>query len=299
MSERAVISGEGVALDLPRAGIGSRVVASLIDLAAQAIAFWLVTIVDAATSASSDEAATAALLLTEFVLIFGGYPIVCEWLSRGRTLGKLCLGLRVVRDDGGPIGFRHALVRGLSSLILEKPGITGGLTAAAGLITAVFSEQDKRIGDMLAGTFVLNERAGTSRHAVFYDWGIPPALQPWAASLDLTRLDDRLALSVRQYLTRAHLMSYDAQQAIAQQLAGAVCAVVAPPPPPGLPAPVLLRVVLEERRRRVPAAPPGWGAPGAAWGSPGPWSAGPPAPGPTRPPRPDDPGPRTPFTPPS
>src|SRR4051812_17733647 len=117
MSAPAVVSGEGVALDLPRAGIGSRVVASVIDLPAQALAFLLLTLVDRAFTGSSDDAGVLALLIGEFVLVFGGYPAVCEWLTRGQTLGKLCLGLRVVRDDGGPIAWRHALVRGLSSLV--------------------------------------------------------------------------------------------------------------------------------------------------------------------------------------
>jgi len=261
VAERAVVSGEGVALDLSRAGIGSRLVAAVLDLVLQLIVLWIVLIVDGVTAGGSDDASVTALVIVELVLIFGGYPIVCEWLSRGRTLGKLALGLRVVRDDGGPIAFRHALVRGLSSLVLEKPGITGGLTAGVGLITAIFSEQDKRIGDMLAGTFVLNERSGTSRRPPTYYWGTPPQLLPWTASLDLSRFDDRLALSVRQLLTRAPSMTGDAQFALASQLANAVCAVIAPPPPPGVPPFVLLHAVLDERRRRAAGPPPGYPPP--------------------------------------
>jgi len=283
VAERVVVSGEGVALDLSRAGIGSRLVATLLDLVAQVLVLWIVLVVDGVTAGGSDGAAAVALVIVEFVLIFGGYPIVCEWLTRGRTLGKLALGLRVVRDDGGPIAFRHALVRGLSSLVLEKPGLTGGLTASAGLITAIFSEQDKRIGDMLAGTFVLNERSGTSRRLPTPYWGTPPQLLPWTASLDLTRFDDRLALSVRQLLTRAPSMTGDAQYALATQLATAVCAVIAPPPPPGVPPLVLLHAVLDERRRRAAPPPPGW--PGYAPPPPPGWPSPPQSPpGPYAPP---------------
>ena len=287
MADRAVVSGEGVALELSRAGIGSRIVASVLDLVLQVIALWIVLIVDGVSAGGSDTAAATALVIVEIVLIFGGYPVVCEWLTRGRTLGKLCLGLRVVRDDGGPIGFRHALVRGLSSLVLEKPGLTGGLTAAAGLITAIFSEQDKRIGDMLAGTFVLNERSGTSRRAPYTYWGTPPQLLPWTTSLDLSRLDDRLALSIRQFLTRAPAMNLEAQYALGHQLYAALYAVIAPPPPPGVPAVVVLHAVLDERRRRAAGAPPpgrpgphGWPAPGGPSGWPAPGGpSGWPAPG--------------------
>ena len=57
------------------------------------------------------------------MLVFLGYPVAMETLTRGRTLGKMALGLRVVRDDGGPITFRQALVRGLVGLALERPGL--------------------------------------------------------------------------------------------------------------------------------------------------------------------------------
>lgn len=261
-----VVSGEGVPLDLPRAGIGSRVVATVIDLVLQFLGLIALVVIDGAVGGGTDDAALAAVLIVEVVLVLAGYPILSEWLARGRTLGKLWLGLRVVRDDGGPIGFRHALVRGLSSLVLEKPGLLGGLGAAAGLITAAFSPRDKRIGDMLAGTFVLNERAGTDRRPLVIHWGTPPWLQPWASALDLTGLGDALALDVRQFLLRAPTMAPPAQHALGEQLRAAVLAVVSPAPPPNAPTPDVLRAVLDERRRRAeqrawPAQPGGTAAP--------------------------------------
>jgi uncharacterized RDD family membrane protein YckC len=271
----AVVSGEGVAFDLPRAGLGSRIVATVVDLALQFVALLVLVLIDASVGGGADDAAITAVVIVELVLVLAGYPILCEWLTRGRTVGKAWLGLRVVRDDGGPIGFRPALVRGLASLVLEKPGVAlGGLGAALGLIVAGCSARDKRIGDLLAGTFVLNERAGTSRRPELPQWGVPPWLQPWAAALDLTRLDDRLALSVRQFVTRAPTMTPAAQDALGAQLRHAVLAVVAPPPPPNTPTPDVLIAVLAERRRRAFAA--------SAW-MPPPASPPPPPPPPARP----------------
>ena len=78
----------------------------------------------------------------------------------GRTLGKAALGLRVVRDDGGPAPFTAILIRELVGLTGEKPGITLGLV---GIITMVSSQRAKRLGDMLGGTLVVTERIpGTS-----------------------------------------------------------------------------------------------------------------------------------------
>jgi uncharacterized RDD family membrane protein YckC len=260
----ALVSGEGVRLALAPAGVGSRVLAASIDAALQAAVIFVVTLTDIAIAGSADDAALTAVLIVELVLVLAGYPIVSEWLSRGRTLGKSALGLRVVRDDGGPIGFRHALVRGLAGFLLEKPGLVFPLTTLAGVITMGTSAREKRIGDMMAGTVVLNERSGPQRLAPIPNW-VPIPLQQWVLSLDLHRLDDRLALSARQFVTRAHGMTYAAQASIGEDLRRRVLAVTSPPPPPGTPTPELLVSVLAERRRRassgaVPqhAAPPSW-----------------------------------------
>ena len=107
-----IVTGEAVAVSLRPAGIGSRGIALVIDQAAQ-IALLLL-LVWAATSIgnAADTAAAAALILTLFVGVVLGYPVGFETLWRGRTPGKAAMGLRVVRDDGGPIRFRHAFVRG-------------------------------------------------------------------------------------------------------------------------------------------------------------------------------------------
>ena len=206
---------------------------------------------DTTVVSGGDGAAAAALILVEVVLILAGYPILFEWLTRGRTLGKLAMGLRVVRDDGGPIGFRHALVRGLSGFLLEKPGLFAPLGTAGGVLTIIFNPGSKRIGDLMAGTFVVNERAGPRTALVAPTFGVPIPLQGWAAGLDLTGLDDQLALSVRQFVLRASAFTPAARYELGEQLRGRLAAVVAPPLPPDLPTPVLLMTVLAERRRRA------------------------------------------------
>lgn len=277
-----LVSGEGVRLALAPAGVGSRVIAAIIDGAIQELALILLIVLDIALAGSADVAALSALIIVEVILVLAGYPIVSEWLSRGRTVGKLALGLRVVRDDGGPISFRHALVRGLAGFVLEKPGLLFPLTTIAGVITMSASSREKRMGDMLAGTVVLNERSSPQALAPLPDW-VPMHLQPWVLSLDLHRLDDRLALNARQFVTRAHAMSYQAQAAIGEELRRRLLAVTAPPPPDGTPTPALLLSVLAERRRRA-AGPSAPGAPGAPTQPPPPaTSPQPPGPSLTKP----------------
>jgi uncharacterized RDD family membrane protein YckC len=249
----ALVSGEGVQLVLVRAGVASRMLAAILDALIQALALVLLSFLDVALAFGSDSAATVAVVIVETVLVLAGYPIVSEWLTRGRTVGKLAFGLRVVRDDGGPIGFRQALVRGLAGLLLEKPGVFAPLTTIAGVLTISFSSTDKRLGDMMAGTVVLNERAGPMALAQPPQW-VPVPLQPWVLSLDLHRLDDRLALSLRQFVSRAHAMSDAGRWALGEQLRERVLAVTSPPPPQFAPTPQVLMSVLAERRRRAAAA---------------------------------------------
>ncbi len=247
----AIVSGEGVALDLSHAGLGSRSVGAAIDLAIQFAGLFVFLIIDGLIG-GGDPAITAALVIIELVLVLAGYPTVMEWLNQGRTVGKAAMGLRVVRDDGGPIGFRQALVRGLAGLILEKPGLIFPIGTAAGMITMVASDQSKRVGDMMAGTFVLNERIASNTAPVpFY---VPPHLQPWAMSLDLSRLGDQLALQIRQFVVRAADMSPAAQASLGASYCEQLLAVVTPWPPPGTPQAAVLVTVLAERRRRAELA---------------------------------------------
>jgi uncharacterized RDD family membrane protein YckC len=247
-----LVSGEGVAYDLSHAGVGSRTVAAVIDLIVE---FFVLSVLLSATASAPDAAALAAVSIVEVVLVLAGYPIIMEWLTRGRTVGKLCMGLRVVRDDGGPIGLRQALVRGLAGLVLEKPGLLAPISTSVGFATMMISSGEKRLGDMMAATFVLNERSGAHRSAPARDLYVPFELQPWAASLDLSRLDDRLALGVRQFVLRARQMTPPAQVALGEQLRTSLLGVLAPPPPPWTPTPELLVAVLAERRRRSEALP--------------------------------------------
>jgi uncharacterized RDD family membrane protein YckC len=300
-----IVSGEGVGLDLAHAGVGSRIVAAAIDVVLQSIGAIALVAITAQLAGAADSAAIAAALVVELVLVVAGYPILMEWLNGGRTVGKLCMGLRVVRDDGGPIGFRQALVRGLAGLVLEKPGIAFPFTTAAGIMTMIFSAREKRIGDMMAGTFVLNERAGPQRSVVPRQFVVPYHLQPWAQTLDLSRLDDQLALAVRQFVVRAQDMLPAAQVTLGEILRARVEAVTTPPPPPGTPTPWVLTTVLAERRRRADlAAPRAYSQPPANVAYPGAYPGSPPAPYPAFPPQaPARPAtvaqPESPFTPPS
>lgn len=110
-----VITGEAVVIDVPFARFPSRTLALLIDIAIQLVLLFGLGGVALAAGAGGglDAAAVAAISLAVSVAIIVGYPTLFETLSRGRSLGKLALGLRVVSDDGGPERFRQALMLSL------------------------------------------------------------------------------------------------------------------------------------------------------------------------------------------
>jgi uncharacterized RDD family membrane protein YckC len=239
-----VVTGEAVALDLRLAAIPSRVVAGGLDALLQVTLAVVLGLAAAAASTGTSEAGAAALGFLVLVVVLIVYPVGFETLLRGRTPGKAAMGLRVVRDDGGPIGFRHALARGLSGAFLERPGIT---LFVGGVVTSLLNNRNKRIGDLLAGTVVLQERVPARGGTVAF---MPPPLAGWATGLDLSGLSDDLALQARQFLSRAGELTPAARDELGSRLVGAVAAAVQPAPPPGTPGWAVLSAVLAERRRR-------------------------------------------------
>jgi len=100
-----LVTGEAVALDLRTAALPSRMVAGLVDGLAQLVLLAVIGGIATAVSVDVSSAAAAALGIVVLVLVLIVYPVAFETLLRGRTPGKAAMGLRVVRDDGGPIGF--------------------------------------------------------------------------------------------------------------------------------------------------------------------------------------------------
>ncbi|MEU3343176.1 RDD family protein [Streptomyces sp. NPDC006668] len=241
MSE--LVTGEAVALELRPARLPSRALAVLLDLVVAVAVYVALTIALIAATASLDDAAQVAVSLGVFVLVLVGAPIAVETLSHGRSLGKLACGLRVVRDDGGPIRFRHALVRGGIGVI--EILMTFGVIAC---IASLVSARGRRLGDVFAGTLVVRERVPVART------GFLPPPPPWLAgrfsALDLSAVPDGLWLTVRQYLARMQQLDPQVGWAMAERLASDLASQTGTPVPQGVPPAAYLAAVLQERQAR-------------------------------------------------
>ncbi|MGH8825122.1 MAG: RDD family protein [Jiangellaceae bacterium] len=238
-----LVTGEAVPLELRLAKLPSRALAIIIDLTLLVAAAILLGIAIAAVVSTVDAALGAAISLVGFVALFVGVPVLVETLTRGRSLGKLALGLRVVRDDAGPVRFRHALTRALAGVFVDFL-----LTSGAGaVICSLLNERGKRVGDILAGTVVVRERVPFTAGPLP---AIPPPLAQWATTLELSRLPTDVALGARNLLTRYHELSPTVRERMGHQIATEIAKTVTPPAPPGTPAWAYLSAVLGERNRR-------------------------------------------------
>ena len=249
-----VVSGEAVEVDVRYARLGSRALALLLDIGTQLLLVLVLMTVAVLTLPSMfgplvDDAFMRTTFIVLLVTVFVAYPTATETLTNGRSLGKRAMGLRVVREDGGPVRLRHALTRTLVGVAVEWPGLIMPLvTWVVSMLTMLFSERGQRLGDLAAGTFVVHERPSS-------DWGwlpaMPPHLAPWAAGLDLSGVDDDLALAARHYLARAGQIREPYHTRFGYGLADEVAARIPQPPPPGTPPWLYLAAVLAERRQRA------------------------------------------------
>ncbi|RJQ77099.1 RDD family protein [Pseudonocardiaceae bacterium YIM PH 21723] len=242
-----IITGDAVPLELREARLASRGVAYALDLMIVVIGFIIGLILFVGLMPERDLSLAQTLTLVYLIAMLVGLPTLVETLSSGRSLGKLIMGLRVVRDDGGPIRFRHALVRSLSGFFVDFWAL--GLFGAVAAITSLISPRGKRVGDYLAGTVVIRVRAPRAGHPGWIT--MPDGYAEWAAGLNVRVVPDDLALSVRQFLGRAHELTLSARTSLGRRLAGEVAAHLGIGPDPSMHPELYLAAVLAERRRRA------------------------------------------------
>lgn len=261
-SVNELVTGDAVVLGLRPARLPSRALAVFIDLLLAWAVFLVVAVALLAAVSSLDAAALAAVQVALFLLVLVGVPIAVETLSHGRSVGKLMCGLRVVREDGGPIRFRHALVRGALGVV-EIQAFFGVVACTASLISA----RGRRLGDVFAGTLVVRERVPVAGGVP-----APPPPPAWLAGkfgqLDLSQVPGGLWLAVRQYLMRAGQLDGTVSRSMAERLAADLVSCTGVPAPDGVPAADYLAGVMAERQAREAQRAFGGGAVVATGGVP-------------------------------
>lgn len=213
-----IVTPEAVELDLDAAGLASRFLAAVFDLTCMFFVLYaLTTVVGFASVAAPAEGSGSDLLAVIVAVgVFGlllVWPTAWEVATKGRSLGKMVFGLRVVTTEGAPIRVRHALVRGLVGLV--EILLTFGIVAVA---VALGSRRFQRLGDHLAGTVVVRERGAGADRAHPRRFVPYPGWEAWTARLDTTRLTADDYRLVRSFLLRSAGLPPEARSRLGLQI---------------------------------------------------------------------------------
>ncbi|AZR00881.1 RDD family protein [Trueperella pyogenes] len=222
----SIITGEGVELELPAATVLSRILAGLIDYGLLAIiVLTLLKNFIGVLELNSAQARTGAVVA--IALFFWLVPALITASFNGRSLGKIVTRTRVVGLDGATITTNQAFVRatvGIAEIYLSL-----GLLAT---ITAFASRRGQRLGDMLAGTYVVR---WPSRRVWEPEVSMPRELATWADVAHTRPLPTGLTLNMADFLKSRTRLTPQARQAQARALAAACERYVYPPPAWGTP----------------------------------------------------------------
>ena len=194
----AIETPEHLVLELELAGVGSRIAAAACDAVLLGVLYVglglaLVALATGRETPGPWSTLVAVLALLALFLLFWGYFLLFEALNHGRTPGKRLMGIRVVMDTGHPITFAAAAVRNLIRVVDALP------FGLVGLAFVLVHPQNKRLGDIVAGTVVARDRPEDLQLA-----GVPTNRQPGTEPLETgpPELSDEEFRLLDQYLER-------------------------------------------------------------------------------------------------
>ena len=173
-TNRRVETPEGIDLLLRPAGLVPRALAFSIDLAIRAAVLLALSITLGLLGKFGMGLGTLLLFLVQW-----WYMVLFEVLNQGRTPGKYWLGLRVVHDDGTPVGWASSLTRNLLRFVDMLP-----FGYFLGALSCLGHPAFKRLGDLAAGTLVVYQEKPQPR-PVLPD--VEPVAPPLALSFDEQR----------------------------------------------------------------------------------------------------------------
>lgn len=270
-----IVTPEAVLLEFAEAGLGSRTLAFLVDLAARGAIVWGVLFAMGMASFLVTETLVVVVVIATSFAVLIVYPIVCETVWNGRTPGKMAVGLRVITLEGAPVRFRHAAIRSALGMVDFLVG-----AGAIAILCALLTRRSQRLGDLAAGTIVIRERqAKAFSQPILFQ--APTGWEPYAAALEVRGLGDEGYVLVRSFLLRVHELRDEARARLGAELAGLVADRLGVPVPTGHHPEAFLVAVASAYQARhggpVVAAPPlgalGASEPPAVWHEPAPAAA--------------------------
>jgi uncharacterized RDD family membrane protein YckC len=148
MEQFNINTAQNVEISNKLAGVGNRILASILDILFMGSYFLLVLFIIGVISGVMQESSTALIIILYIPAMF--YNLFFETFFNGQTFGKKIMKIKVVRIDGSEPRFYHYLVRWVFRLVdiyLASGGIAVSFIA--------FSKNTQRLGDIVAGTTVI------------------------------------------------------------------------------------------------------------------------------------------------
>ena len=206
---------EGGELELALAGLGSRILAGIFDLIIQAILLIGITLLSGATARGS-QLNLVVFVIGVFVVWFG-YPIAFELLTRGRTPGKRLVQLRVLQVSGGAVDVQSSVVRNLMRIV---DGLT--FLYVPSIVAILATKRNQRPGDLAAGTLVIREqpvKRGPGPLSAGPRATTGPGPGDPVPDWDVSGVSGEEIVTVQRFLERRETLELKSRQALALRLA--------------------------------------------------------------------------------
>jgi uncharacterized RDD family membrane protein YckC len=209
---------ESVELEFILAGVGNRTQALIIDYLLWSFTLFILLILWAFLYAQitwfQSESIRLWVVAIQLLIFFGvyiGYFVVFETLWRGQTPGKRYVKIRVIRDDGRNVGIQQSILRSLLRPIDD--------ICFLGLLLIMFTPQEKRLGDWVAGTISIQEGQAVTNKTINHS---PQAIDLATRIIEIGKIaaltPDEFA-TIRKYLYRYPALSPTAKNQVSDRLA--------------------------------------------------------------------------------
>lgn len=238
-----IITGEAVALELPSATVVSRIATAIIDYGLYILGIYItIRAYNSFNSISSLQFSSVRVVITLTIAVWWWLvPALVTYLTRGSSLGHMIMSSRVVRADGGTPTLRHTITRSMVGIV--EVWMTLGVLA---MIVSGASKRGQRLGDMLAGTYVVRwPRTRLPKD----DLVMPAKLEVWAENAQSRELPPGLTVNITNYLGQRLKLTPIVAESQGRKLAAAAETYVSPPAPWGTPAHEFLTALILVRRR--------------------------------------------------
>lgn len=224
----SIITPDHIELDFETAGLGSRLMAALIDVLV-IFGIFLVLLIGGILAGitgfgiggQQPSVVVLAFLLMFLYAVVWGYFVFFEALWRGQTPGKRIAGIRVVLDNGLPVGWRESALRNLvrAADVMPPPA------CLVGSLMVLFSHRGKRLGDLLAGTMVVREEFVSGSHPRASRWetawvaGAEQGKTRRSIAMGDMKIDARQIQIIERFLARCHSLETTQRQTLAWRIA--------------------------------------------------------------------------------